>query len=602
MRKGPDGIAERLAGLALAPAEGPAQAAVLVALQALDAAAASRGNRPSAGAEGLLLLCQELLKGPLPTAEREVAEGLVTQLLSARDLQALANGQLVAASIDFQLRQLVAELCRHFESQHGTPTLGLFHPAVPGAVRGDPRRLAELLEALLRDARRQATTRLLVQVDLVGETQDRVNLRFDVVPDDPPEEPAGTEPSELAAGFASLIRGQVKEESSRGFGRALTLKAELTKQPALARAILAPAASLIGRRALVAADDPTTLTERLAQLGMLPTGTTQAPVEALGSNPEPFDVVIMSAPFRGQEGFDELRALRSDASGRDLRIVHLTWTRRRDLAKDAEQAGANAFLSQPVDDATLETCLRTLCGIRAQAHPSAGHAANLLVTGHSLREARVARTPLGLLVARPGPARDQAAEVLTRRGLWVDTVASEVEARTALEARTYAVLVAEPSLWSAPILEVLEKDGLRGRVEGPVTGLDPAELLRELGAAGRPVDFDLVPVLDATRLVQELGGLAPEALSELVSAYLRDAPQHLAALRNLAADPAAFTNSVINLEGSSLMVGALRVAVLAFELRRAGQAARWEHAERVLGGLDQELERVGRELARLTAS
>jgi signal transduction histidine kinase/CheY-like chemotaxis protein len=69
------------------------------------------------------------------------------------------------------------------------------------------------------------------------------------------------------------------------------------------------------------------------------------------------DVIIMDIGMPGMDGYDAARTIRSQANGRDMKLIALTgWGQSTDK-KRATEAGFNHHLVKPVDYATLMSCL-----------------------------------------------------------------------------------------------------------------------------------------------------------------------------------------------------------------------------------------------------
>src|SRR5688572_23604034 len=94
---------------------------------------------------------------------------------------------------------------------------------------------------------------------------------------------------------------------------------------------------------------------------------TQALVEGLGHEPEPardgiealaklrlgMDLVLLDVIMPGMDGYEVCRRIRQDPYGRDVPVIMVTSMSGRDDRLRAVEAGANDFISKPVDKTEL---------------------------------------------------------------------------------------------------------------------------------------------------------------------------------------------------------------------------------------------------------
>lgn len=114
-------------------------------------------------------------------------------------------------------------------------------------------------------------------------------------------------------------------------------------------------------------------------------------------------------------------------------------------------------------------------------------------------------------------------------------------------------------------------------------------------AASDPLDPDRWEKLVA---LQDAVG-RDDFLQELVSLFLRDAPQRLSAIREAMAgnDATAAERSAHSLKGSSSNVGAMQLATLAAEVEKTANQGDFKALRELLPRLEQEVARANRALA-----
>lgn len=120
------------------------------------------------------------------------------------------------------------------------------------------------------------------------------------------------------------------------------------------------------------------------------------------------------------------------------------------------------------------------------------------------------------------------------------------------------------------------------------------------GAVSDPLDPDRWEKLVA---LQKAVG-RDDFLQELVSLFLRDAPQRLSALRDATekSDAGAAERSAHSLKGSSSNVGATRLAALAAEAERSANQGDFEAVRELYPRLESEIDLASRALVEKSGS
>lgn len=100
------------------------------------------------------------------------------------------------------------------------------------------------------------------------------------------------------------------------------------------------------------------------------------------------------------------------------------------------------------------------------------------------------------------------------------------------------------------------------------------------------------------RVIADLKALQPGLLGELIDAYLRDAGQQIAQLREAAGarNSKSLLRTAAALKGSSGNLGAQALSRICADLQPAAQSADWTRIGALLAGLDEEYRAVKSEL------
>src|SRR5258706_1620272 len=121
----------------------------------------------------------------------------------------------------------------------------------------------------------------------------------------------------------------------------------------------------VSQSILVVDDDAeivTLLTIRLSKRGYAlprtPNGT-DALVAARRDKP---DLILLDVMMTGKSGWDVIRALKADASTRDIKVIMVSAIGELTNEITARMYGANAHIDKPFDFETLETAIATVLG------------------------------------------------------------------------------------------------------------------------------------------------------------------------------------------------------------------------------------------------
>jgi two-component system, sensor histidine kinase and response regulator len=363
---------------------------------------------------------------------------------------------------------------------------------------------------------------------------------------------------------------------------------------------------------------------------------------------DPYDLVIADLKMPHMDGMELAHSIKSEPSITSTRLILLTSVGLRGEAEQARRVGFSAYLTKPVRQSKLFDAIATVMFLHEGKVSSPEHDEALIVTRHSLEEAR-AYAPEQLLRAHVLVAEDNAvnqkvaARMLERLGYRADVAANGLEALDALSRIPYAAVLMDVQMpemdgYAAtaeirrregdarhtPIIAMtanaLEGDrekaieaGMDDYVPKPVNSKELAATLKrcllqpdEARTASEEASIDSgappteEPVIDHSLLesLRELQGDGkPDILNELIELFLSDVPLQLAELREAAeaGEPHSVERIAHTLKGSAANMGALRMKALLAELEEIGRSGN-------LGAAPERISRVEEEFGRVRAA
>jgi len=356
----------------------------------------------------------DLLKGtPLSTEQEELAKTidesahtLLFLMQDVLDLSKIEAGKVSVEVSDFDLYAVVKHTVAIVESQarfKGLSTILRIPSDVPFLLRGDPLLLRQVLLNLLGNALKFTERgEVGVRVALESETPRRATLRFEVTDTGIGIAPEAqrriferfTQADEsitrrfggtglgttISKEIVEMMGGTIGVRSEPGRGSTFWFTVELGKQ-SRQEDEAAPAAALVGRRALVLSSEPETaesLRAHLSGWGVHVTAvdrSTQAFARIVGSSNEgtPFDFILAVREGLDMDTAGFAHAVRSDSTIHESRLLLVT--RGEDGADPAAADGYSAVLPAPVDKRMLFNALHfSGAGIPAD-DPSVGNLA-----------------------------------------------------------------------------------------------------------------------------------------------------------------------------------------------------------------------------------
>jgi PAS domain S-box-containing protein len=416
---------------------------------------------------------------------RGSGEALLTLINDILDFSKIEAGKLEIEVIDFDLHTVVEEAVNLLAERAHNKKLELaylIHPEVPGAVRGDPGRLRQILINLVGNAIKFTQSgEVILRARLAGQEGDSRTVRFEVTDTgigiDPEARDRLFQPFTQAEGsttrkfggtglglaisrqLTELMDGQIGVESEPGKGSTFWFTVRLQKQVGDGTALPPPRESLRGLRMLVVDDNATNrriVMEQARSWGMLPE---EAPggrealdiLASAAASGQPHDLAVVDMQMPEMDGLQLARAIRADRRLADVRMIMLTSIGMRGHAAECHRAGFTGYLTKPAGQSQLYDCIATVMGgepghstkaddaaSALEAQDPAGHR---LVTRHSLREAK-AQSQQRILVADDNETNQMVAVQLLRRlGYHAEVAANGAEAFAAFRTLPFNLIL-----------------------------------------------------------------------------------------------------------------------------------------------------------------
>jgi two-component system, sensor histidine kinase and response regulator len=366
--------------------------------------------------------------------------GVINDIL---DFSKIESGHMDLESVDFDLVELVEDALAMFAQPAENKGLELHSqfmpPDVPGALRGDPFRLRQIVANLISNAIKfteegevvvrvallgatETETRLSLCVEDTGigiapEAQARIFEHFSQADGSTTRKFGGTGLGlAICKRLVELMGGSIRVESTPGQGAKFCLELQLPKATAgFEKAIPAPA-MLGGTRVLVVDDNQTNreiLQQQLGSWGMqveCAAGGEEAlhRMAAAVDTGTPFQLAILDMHMPKMDGMQLARTLHTQPRLAGTRLVMLTSTYASTDLRARQEAGILRHINKPIRRADL---LRVISGVLA-SHPSA--------PDHALPESARAQTSgrHSVLLVEDNPVNQQVAQaMLTKLGM-----------------------------------------------------------------------------------------------------------------------------------------------------------------------------------------
>ncbi|MBU4224404.1 MAG: response regulator, partial [Chloroflexi bacterium] len=398
------------------------------------------------------------------------AEALLTLLNDILDFSKIEARHLDLEVIEFNLRNTVEDvaytLARRAQDK-GLEMAALIHPDIYSNLRGDPGRVRQILVNLVGNAIKFTERgEVVIRAEPVSVTETHATVRFSVQDTGigiPPERQAAvferftqadgsTTRKFGGSGLGLTISKQLVEamggaigvESEPGKGSTFWFRVQFEKQAEDQVEQPPSPVDLLDAHILCIDDNAT---NRMILIKML--SGFGCRVDAVESGAEgldmlraahrahdPYRLILLDMQMPGMDGEQTARAIKSDPTGRDVKIIILTSMGERGDVKRLDALGCSAYLHKPVKQRLLYEALVAVLGSQPRK-PGTGR----LVTRHTLSEQK--RQGLRILLAEDNLINQKLAVVLLQKaGFSVDTVENGLQAIEKVQKEPYnAVLM-----------------------------------------------------------------------------------------------------------------------------------------------------------------
>jgi PAS domain S-box-containing protein len=432
--------------------------------------------------------------------------------------------------------------------------------------------------------------------------------------------------------LVELMGGTISVESEEGKGSTFHITLTVAAADVPRRIFLDDGLSyLAGKRILVVDDNATNreiVTRHARSWGMEPVAA-ELPADALAliTAGEHFDVAVLDMMMPDMDGITLAREIRGHRTERELPLLLLTSLGRLPQARSADEFSAQ--LSKPLKASQLYNAL-----LRLLAGDEAADAAVDAAT-----DGKAARSSLRILLAEDNAMNQKVAlRLLERLGYGADVASNGFEALEALERQRYDVVLMDvqmPELdgldasrricerWPAEArpriiamtANALPEDreacfaaGMDDYVAKPIRAAELVEALRrvkplprneDVSSSGGDTGFDAAAALENLR---ELVG--DDFLSEVIDAFLADAPTFLATLRRSLDEQDAdeLRRAAHTLKSNGSTLGAERFSELCRELEQRAKNGQLDGASELVDRIEQEYQPLEEALAALRST
>ena len=399
---------------------------------------------------------------------RSSGESLLALINDILDYSKVEAGRLDLEIMDFDLRSLLddfAAMQALRAQEKGLAFICSAAPSVPTLLRGDPGRLRQILVNLAGNAVKfTAKGEVAVLVNLLTETGSDAVLRFSIkdtgigIPldkqallfqkfsqvDSSITRKYGGSGLGLAISkqLSEMMGGEIGIVSAEGQGSEFWFTVRLAKQTTSARET-ASLPDIAGLRILVVDDNATNRDVLLSQLKSWGVEA-EASVDGLSALSalykardagNPFFAAILDMRIPDMSGAVLAQTIKADETLNGIRLILMTSVAGRGDAKHMQDLGFIAYLTKPVRQSDLHSCLSVALGRAAVSQPG-----QPIITRHSIREMH--RGNVRILLAEDNIVNQQVAlGILGKLGYRADVVADGAEVIKALTTIPYDLVL-----------------------------------------------------------------------------------------------------------------------------------------------------------------
>jgi signal transduction histidine kinase/DNA-binding response OmpR family regulator len=420
-----------------------------------------------------LLLDSALTKDQREMAEtvRDSADHLLFVINEILDFSKIEAGRMELESIDFDLRDVIDDICDMVAPQaeaKGLELMARFDRRTPVELRGDPGRVRQILLNLVGNAVKFTQVgEVLVEVGVESQSAERATIRvavkdtgigisrdrqqglfqpFSQVDASMTRRFGGTGLGlAIAKQLAEMMGGSVGVESEEAKGSTFWFTASLDKRGPEPMEEL-PQAKIGTLHVLIVDDNATNrkiLSQQVSRWGCEPEEARSGP-EALdrliagSSSDRPFELVLLDYQMPGMDGEEVVRRICAEKRLRGLPVIVLTSAYKRRESRELARDGIAGYLTKPVKSSMLLNCISAVIGLsqeRKDAEPVR------TVTEHSLLNTGTRRR-LRILVVEDNVVNQKLIVRILQKGSYRCEVATNgTEAVCALDERPFDLVL-----------------------------------------------------------------------------------------------------------------------------------------------------------------
>ncbi len=465
---------------------------------------------------GVIGMTDLLLSTELSDEQRQMAaivrasgESLLDLINDILDFSKIEAKQLELETIDFDLQDLMDDLGASLAVQADQKSLELIctcDPSVPVRLRGDPKRLRQILTNLggnaikfthegevaigvrvERESLHEATLRFSVRDTGIGISRGKLPLlfqKFSQVDASTSRRFGGTGLGlAISRQLAEMMGGEIGVETDEGKGSEFWFTARLKRQSLTTEHPADDSIAPYGTRVLVADDNATvreTLETTLTAWGLrvetVPGGSAalQA-LETAANSDEPFGIALVDLQMPDTDGATVARTIRERSALQGLPLVLLHTLGGTRPVPSTSESGGEVVITKPIRQRELRTAMTRLLGgervsdgksgshgqtpgsrsspgLGSRSSPGSASRAGTPSSAADPAERFAGRSPRILLAEDNDTNRQVALGILRKYGLTADTAVNGEEAIRALEATAYDLVLMD--------VQMPEVDGL----------------------------------------------------------------------------------------------------------------------------------------------
>jgi len=398
-------------------------------------------------------------------------ENLLSLINDILDFSKIEAGRLDIEILNFDLRitlEDIVEMLTFRAQDAGLELICHIDPAVPTHLKGDPGRLRQIITNLAGNAIKFTHAgEVVIGAELESEQGEAVIIRFSVR-----DTGIGIPQSRLAAIFepftqadgsttrkyggtglglaickqlTELMGGEIGIESEEGNGSTFWFTARFEKQNdgEKKNIVALPYADIKHNRILVVDDNATNrklMATLLSDWGcsyeLVADGMSalQSLRKAVAEN-KPFQIAMLDQEMPGMDGSELGRQVKADPQLQATLLIMVTSLAQRGEAAALEKIGFVGYLSKPVRQSQLYSCIALALDRTRASAPSTA-----LITRHTVAE--VVNHGLRILLAEDNVINQKVAQsILGKLGYKADVVADGLEAVRALEMMDYDIVL-----------------------------------------------------------------------------------------------------------------------------------------------------------------